>query len=120
MDQEIKNKLLGRLPFTKDVEYTFIPKSCIGLPDEYTPKVTIKPLDKAAKDNVLQLESKGDFKAIYPIIEKHIVRIENLFDVSEEKYIDYKFEYLTEVMILDIYRSLSAISGLREFEKLGL
>jgi hypothetical protein len=132
MNQDLKNKLIGILPFNKNSVHKFIPKFLIDLElgEEFTPVFDLKPLTIEDRYKLISLiktdetpeqQIKNEVKR-FDIIRKYIDDWNNLYDIGTDDYIDFaeddggcKMELLKSLpneIITEIAKKLLELSGL--------
>jgi len=145
LTDEMREKLLGDLPFSASATMEYIPKHFSKkdesdkdiIPKEFQAVFALrgmtKPEKKEAKKYITHIKDKGEKTAdgIIEITRKCIMEWKNVFDLGTKKEIEYKadpeggadkemFDRLPEAVISDLFIYLSKISGLLDTTMLGL
>mgnify|MGYP000019877867 CR=1 FL=1 len=129
MDENVKQKLLGKTVFSENSESEYIPEAYQDeeIPDEYKLKVSVKPLTteekrdfrkKSRENNEIKFEDH-----VRNTLCKKITNIENLWDLATEEKVEIvkgdageikrtDLDRIPDDIITDILEHLLRISGL--------
>ena len=144
LDKNLRKKMFGLLPFDEEVIEKFTPKEFEKLPKEFQPVFHIKPLsasdkdkasltaEKASKSGASKKDQEEWNEVLNEITRTHLLNIENLYDVSHNKFIEIKKDESKNCIHKDIwdklpkktqntlYFCLTSISGITDGESMGL
>lgn len=142
MTEEIRKKLLARMPFSLSATIEFTPPTYLtkkegteefDIPVEYHPLFCVRPLrkDELERVRVVTTSKSPDEKEIRAITRKCIVGWSNMWDAGTMQPLDYKadptsgldkdlFEMLPIQIVTETFLFVSSISGLLSHDKLGL
>ena len=134
---EIKERMLGLLPFSADGKMNFTPdrfKLRIDLPPEFVPEFVLRPLTVPEKKEALKLVrnlSSASEEDLIERVRKNVIGWSKLFDLSTEKEIVFEadltgsakkelFERIPRTCMGDILFYLVKVAGLVDLEVLSL
>ena len=142
---DIREQMLGLLPFDNEAMDEFTPKDFMEIPEKYRPIFVLKPWTQSEKEKtqliVEKLENLKDTKSkiqinieLNEMSRKKIFNIKNLFDVGSNKIIDTSefkdnenncinkqlWLKIPDVIKTTLYFRIATISGLVKNEILGL
>ena len=143
MDEALRQKLLNRLPFNRDVTIDYTPRPYLTkeldaegketdeyeIPEDYRPVFKCRPFSVAEKQRVSL--GKKEEKELLEITRANILGVEKLYDAGTMDLISYKadpkggmdrdlFDSLPTMVIRDLFVFISSISGLSPYERSGL
>ena len=139
LTDEVREQLLGVLPFSVSSTIEHTPKTYDEIPEEYRPVFKLRPFNKVESDAVRALMLK--ISTMKPLeIEKKtreqvracLMGWENMLDIGSMQMLDYKeqagdggcdrdlFDIVPVSVVGDMFYFLSRMSGLLNIEKLGL
>ena len=146
LDENLRKKMLGFLPFDDQSCEKFTPKECDVLPEEFRPIFHIIPWNQEEQSkievltNKLTMISDGESVSkkekesinfdLNELTRKKIIDIENLYDLGKDEFMTIEkdeghisanvWKALPKSLQTSIYYCLNGISGLCHAEKLGL
>lgn len=143
MTPELRELLLNRLPFSRNSSLGYTPKAYLTktldengketeefeIPEEYRPVFTIRPM--TAEEKAKLSTNKPEEKVLRDITRSNIINVIKLYDAGSMEEISFKsdakggmdkdqFESIPNIVILDLFRKISSISGLSPHERSGL
>ena len=144
-ESNIREQMLGLLPFDNEAMDEYIPKDYMKLPEKYRPVFVLKPWSQSEKEKtqliIEKLENLKDTKSkiqinkeLNEMSRKKIFDIKNLFDVGKNTLIDTSefrdndcncinqklWQMIPDTIKTTLYFRIATISGLVKNEILGL
>ena len=136
LTEEVRNKLLGVLPFSANATILYTPKSIksLDIPEDTKAVFTVRGFNKAEKDEVitkLKNLSNVSYEDIIKTIKPCVTGMVNMFDAGTMEEIVFKHDFdntismeilsqLPKTIIDSIFNYLIKISGIMDVDKLGL
>ena len=133
LTEEIREQMLGLVPFSADstIEHTPDIFKKRKIPPKYTPIFTVRVFTKEEKLNATKVVKDSKEEELRECVRKNTVKWENLYDAGNKNEIPFKedlsggadkaiFDSLPAIIVGDLLFFLVRISGLADFEKLGL
>ncbi len=140
LDEATRQKMLTRLPFSRNSTIDFTPKAYLTkvldaegkatdefeIPEEYRPIFKCRPFSTQDKSKM-----KADEKVLKEVIRSNIMGVEKLFDAGTMEEMTFKpdennsmaleqFESLPIIIQRELLTFISGISGLSGYERSGL
>lgn len=145
LTENVREQMLGLLPFDNDAVDIFIPKEYSKLPSLFQPIFYLKPWNQSEKEQSLVIIEKLEKtttqnekikinQELNELTRKKIVKIERLYDVGKKEFINCQenndsendcissivWAKIPDTIKSTLYFRISTISGLIKNEVLGL
>lgn len=128
LTENVKNEMLGLLPFDEETEDRFTPlqflkkdkNGAFVISQEYHPVFILKPWTKKEKDSMTLLVSRIDVansaedrvrftKTINEETRKKVLRIENLYDIGKQELIECPIDEKLNCISVEIWNKIPEI-----------
>jgi hypothetical protein len=137
MSLELREKLLGSLPFSVNASLWYSPAKYKDVEEEFRPSFEIKSFTKEEfikAKKLLQDVKNAKEETLNEMVRKKIINWKNVFDLGTLEEICYKsddaavnggcdkvqFESIPPIIVGDLFFNIAKISGLIDMDKLGL
>lgn len=143
LDEATRQKLLTRLPFSRNSTIDFTPKVYLTkaldangveteefeIPEEYRPVFKCRPF--SIQDKAKIKDKNPDDKVLKEVIRKNIIGLEQMYDAGTMEEITFKadedncmsldqFETIPVMIQRELFSFIAGISGLSSYERSGL
>jgi hypothetical protein len=146
MSREIQEKLLGKIPFSRNAQIAHVPSVYLtkaldeegketdeyDIPEEYRPTFYCRPFSNNDKQQVSKLkETTSNDSTFNKVTRSNIVGVDNLYNAGTMELEEFsrddnggmseeQFNSLPVSVKLDLFMFISSISGLVSYERSGL